>query len=91
MKQSVKFALVAPLAALLATLAGCSFMEGDRIDYKSAARGVTLDVPPDLTQLSRDPRTGVARLPHKLLETDTHYGFDKGGQGGFEVRPPTDF
>jgi len=42
-------------------------------------------------QLTRDPRTGVARLPHKLLETDTHYGFDKGGQGGFEVRPPTDF
>ncbi|MEZ5976802.1 MAG: 50S ribosomal protein L32 [Planctomycetota bacterium] len=40
---------------------------------------------------SRDPRTGVARLPHRLLETDTHYGLEKGGQGGFEVRPPTDF
>ena len=41
-------------------------------------------------QLNRDPRTGAARLPHKLLETDTRYGFDKGGAGGFEVRPETD-
>jgi ribosomal protein L32 len=42
-------------------------------------------------QVNRDPRTGVARLPHKLLEEDTHYGFAKGGQGGFEVRPAQDF
>lgn len=42
-------------------------------------------------QVSRDPRTGVARLGHKLLETDTHYGFEKGGSGGFEVNPPQDF
>ncbi|MFP8834202.1 outer membrane protein assembly factor BamC [Hydrogenophaga sp. XSHU_21] len=41
-------------AALLAT--GCSVLQEDRIDYKSAARGSTLDVPPDLTQLSRDSR-----------------------------------
>lgn len=31
-------------------------MEGDRIDYKSAGKGPSLEVPPDLTQLSRDPR-----------------------------------
>lgn len=41
-------------AALLAS--GCSLLQEDRIDYKSAQRGTTLDVPPDLTQLSRDSR-----------------------------------
>ena len=46
---------------LFALLAGCSSIErlasGDRIDYRSAAATTkTLDVPPDLTQLSRDPR-----------------------------------
>ncbi|MFT5052339.1 MAG: large subunit ribosomal protein L32 [Chlamydiales bacterium] len=41
-------------------------------------------------QIQRDPRTGAARLSHKLSETDTHYGFDKGGTGGFEIRPTDD-
>ena len=41
-------------------------------------------------QLNRDPRTGAARRPHRLLETDTRYGFEKGGTGGFEVRPESD-
>lgn len=41
-------------AALLAS--GCSILQEDKIDYKSAKRGSTLDVPPDLTQLSRDTR-----------------------------------
>lgn len=36
--------------------------------------------------IQRDPRTGAARLSHRLNENDTHYGFDKGGTGGFEVR-----
>jgi outer membrane protein assembly factor BamC len=44
-------------AAVLAT--GCSILQEDKIDYKSAERGVTLDVPPDLTQLSRDSRYNV--------------------------------
>ena len=39
-------------AALIAS--GCSMLQEDKIDYKSAQRGSTLDVPPDLTQLSRD-------------------------------------
>jgi len=41
-------------------------------------------------QLQRDPRTGAARLSHKVSETDTHYGFEKGGSGGFEIRPTDD-
>ena len=53
----------AALSALLAAslLAGCSTirdtMDGERVDYKtSGAKGPSLDVPPDLTQLSRDTR-----------------------------------
>lgn len=51
------------MSALLAltVLAGCSsikeVMEGERVDYKtSGAKGPSLDIPPDLTQLSRDTR-----------------------------------
>jgi len=42
------------LAAVLA--AGCSVLEEDRIDYRSARPAATLEVPPDLTQLQRDSR-----------------------------------
>ena len=44
-------------AALIAS--GCSMLQEDKIDYKTAKRGSTLDVPPDLTQLSRDSRYNV--------------------------------
>jgi len=54
----------AAVCALLAIglLAGCSTlketMEGERVDYKSSssAKAPSLDIPPDLTQLSRDTR-----------------------------------
>jgi len=45
------------LAASLAT--GCSVLQDDKIDYKSAKQTSTLEVPPDLTQLSRDSRYQV--------------------------------
>jgi outer membrane protein assembly factor BamC len=45
------------LAAFLA--AGCSALQEDKIDYQSARKGSSLDVPPDLTQLSRDARYQV--------------------------------
>lgn len=41
-------------AALLAT--GCSVLQEDKIDYRSAQKANNLDIPPDLTQLSRDSR-----------------------------------
>ena len=46
------------LLALAIALSACStsILEGDKIDYKSAAKGSSLEVPPDLTQLSRDSR-----------------------------------
>ncbi|TNF55730.1 MAG: outer membrane protein assembly factor BamC [Burkholderiales bacterium] len=53
-RSPVTVALPMLAAALLAS--GCTVLQEDRIDYKSAQRGSTLEVPPDLTQLSRDSR-----------------------------------
>ncbi len=44
---------------LCATLAACSVLDGDKINYKSAGKAPTLEVPPDLTQLARDTRYAV--------------------------------
>ncbi len=37
-------------------LGACSIMDGEKIDYKSAAKGNSLEVPPDLTQINADSR-----------------------------------
>jgi outer membrane protein assembly factor BamC len=58
-KQFGKFGVLAICAALSA----CSILEGDKIDYKSAGKGISLEVPPDLTQLSRDTRYTVPGGP----------------------------
>jgi outer membrane protein assembly factor BamC len=49
------------LVVVMAAVAGCSSMipESKKIDYKSAAKAPTLEVPPDLTQLTRDDRFAV--------------------------------
>lgn len=47
------------LLGLSLTLVACSALDGDKIDYKSAGKGPSLDTPPDLTQLSRDTRYAV--------------------------------
>lgn len=41
---------------LLLVLSACTVLEGDKIDYKSAGKAPSLDVPPDLSQLSRESR-----------------------------------
>lgn len=51
-------------ASTLLSLTGCSSLSGlvtgDKIDYKSAsAKGPSLDVPPDLSQLTKDARYAV--------------------------------
>ena len=61
----MKFAerpLLATLAGATVLLAatGCSVLEPDKIDYKSYGRGVSLEVPPDLTQLPGQSRYQVA-------------------------------
>lgn len=50
-----------PLALSLAALTACSSvnerLQGDRVDYKTAgAKSVSLEVPPDLSQLAKDSR-----------------------------------
>ena len=47
------------LLGLALTLSACSVLESDKIDYKSATKGPTLEVPPDLSQLSRETRYTV--------------------------------
>lgn len=47
------------MLALSLVLTGCSTLEGDKVDYKSAGKAPSLEVPPDLTQLSRDARYGL--------------------------------
>lgn len=48
----------AALAVL--ALAGCSVLQEDQIDYKSARRADALEVPPDLSQLARNSRYSSA-------------------------------
>ncbi len=52
-----RFALLGTAVALSA----CSVLQSDKVDYKSAStsRTPSLDVPPDLTQLSKDARYSV--------------------------------
>ena len=52
-----RFALSA--IAISLSLSACSVLEGDRVDYKSAGKAPSLEVPPDLTQLSKDTRYNV--------------------------------
>lgn len=44
------------LCAAVLVLAGCSVFEGDKVEYKSAGKAPSLEVPPDLTQLMRETR-----------------------------------
>lgn len=68
-------------ALALVSLTGCgsinssfgSLLEPDRIDYKSAGKAPTLEIPPDLTQLQRENRYA---LPDTNRGTATASGFN---------------
>ena len=57
------FSRFAPFSAcalvLSLSLGACSVLETDRVDYKSAGKAPSLEVPPDLTQLTGDTRYAV--------------------------------
>ncbi len=56
MNHSPKLALL----GLTLALSACSVLQSDKVDYKSAGKAApTLEVPPDLSQLSRDNRYTV--------------------------------
>lgn len=40
-------------------LSGCSVLEEDKINYRNVGKGTSLEVPPDLVQLSRDNRFAI--------------------------------
>ena len=60
--------------AALSLLAGCSALEEDKINYKSAAKAQPLDIPPDLTQLRKDSRYAIEST------SATASGFANAGQ-----------
>ena len=50
------------LVSAAVALSACTVLESDKVDYRSAGGGVkapSLDVPPDLTQLSKDTHYAV--------------------------------
>ena len=52
MKSASKLALL----GLTLLLSACAALEGDKVDYKAAAKAPPLSIPPDLTQLPSDTR-----------------------------------
>jgi outer membrane protein assembly factor BamC len=66
------------LSLLAIALAGCSILPDSRkIDYKSAGKAPTLEVPPDLSQLSRDDRYLVPDVAGKGSATFSAYSADR--------------
>lgn len=69
------------LGLLALSLGGCTSLipETKKIDYKSAssARAPTLEVPPDLTQLSRDDRFAVPDYSGRGSATFTEYSAER--------------
>ena len=65
------------LLAAAGTLAGCSSLEGEKIDYRSnTSAAPSLEVPPDLTQLSKDSHYVIPGQPV------TASGFHAGARAG---------
>ncbi len=73
--------LVLPIA-LLALLSGCSssFLEGKKIDYKSAGKVPSLEVPPDLTAPSGDSKFVVPDVNPQGSATFSTYNRERAAQ-----------
>ena len=66
--SNIKTVATATMLAIFMMLSGCSSLgemfQGEKIDYKTSGKsGPSLDVPPDLTQLSKDTRYVVPGAP----------------------------
>ena len=57
--SSVPFKRTVTVLALATLLSACSVLQEDKIDYKSAAKAPTLEIPPDLTQLRKESRYAI--------------------------------
>jgi len=73
--------LVLPIT-LIAFLGGCSssFLESKKIDYKSAGKVPSLEVPPDLTAPSSDSKFVVPDVNPQGSATLSSYNRDRAGQ-----------
>ena len=69
--------------SLALSLAACSgtLIESKKIDYKSAGKAPTLEVPPDLTSPSRDDRFAVPDTAGKGSANFSTYSSERSGQG----------
>jgi outer membrane protein assembly factor BamC len=71
------------MAFALVCLAGCSsisnVLEGDKVNYKSAGKAPTLDVPPDLTQLQRDNRYAIPET-NRGIATASGFSAEQGAK-----------
>jgi outer membrane protein assembly factor BamC len=56
---SAPFKRSVTVLALASLFSGCSMLQEDKIDYKSAAKVPTLEIPPDLTQLRKESRYAI--------------------------------
>ena len=69
------------MALALAGITGCSsvsnLLEGEKINYKSAGKAPTLEVPPDLTQLQRDNRYAIPET-NRGTATASGYNLEQG-------------
>ena len=72
------------LVSVAISLSACSILETDKVDYRSASNGVkvpSLDVPPDLTQLSKETHYAV------IGGTVSASGFKAGQPAGLATTP----
>ncbi len=66
------------LSLLVLAMAGCGILPDSRkIDYKSAGKAPTLDVPPDLSQIARDDRFLVPDAAGKGSATYSAYSAER--------------
>ncbi len=82
----------AMLSAVLLSLTGCgsitSTLESNRLDYKSAAKStVSLEVPPDLTQLQRESRYTLPVVNNGVVNASA-YGVQQGERAGAVLVAP---
>ncbi len=80
------------LSAVMIGLTGCSSItstfESNRLDYKSAAKStVSLEVPPDLTQLQRESRYTLPVVNNGVVNASA-YGAQQGERAGSVVAAP---
>ena len=70
------------LSLVALALAGCGIIpESKKIEYKSAVKTATLEVPPDLSQIARDDRFTVPDAAGKGSATFSAYSADRSAAG----------